>query len=152
MWYSVETFWCDESHTRFFLVHLIFKEDMWFCLKKKSFNVSLYSHMYWLIFFKLGVMIETTKLYSLKSVWMTLTFIQGHSCIRIKNFCVHFLRNFTIWMNFSRLPQLVGLLKLMLNLLCTSSIHGRRLCWCGFIKYMFNIILSLDTCEPFFQT
>ena len=32
--------------------------------------------------FQLGVMIETAKLYILISVWMTLTVIQSHSCIR----------------------------------------------------------------------
>ena len=45
---------------------------------------------------KLGVMIETTELYILMSVWMTLTFIQGHSCMRNQNFGVHFLRNFAV--------------------------------------------------------
>ena len=35
-------------------------------------------------------------LYILIPVWMTLTFIQGHSCITVRNFCVHFLRQFTV--------------------------------------------------------
>ena len=38
---------------------------------------------------------------------------------------VHFLANLiSIWMKFSKLPQQVGVLKLMLNLLCTSNIKG----------------------------
>ena len=34
---------------------------------------------------KLGIMIKTTKLYILISVWMTLMFIEGHSCMRNKS-------------------------------------------------------------------
>ena len=53
-------------------------------LFKKNFNFGLYSHICSQISFKLDMMIKTTKLYILISVWMTLTFIQGHSCIRNK--------------------------------------------------------------------
>ena len=42
------------------------------------------------------MMIKTTQLYILVSVWMALTFIQGHSCMRNKNFGVHFLANLNI--------------------------------------------------------
>ena len=42
------------------------------------------------------MMIKTTKLYILISVRMTLTFIQGHSCIKNENFGVHFLANLGI--------------------------------------------------------
>ena len=42
------------------------------------------------------MMIGAIKLYLLISVWMTLTFIQGHSCMKIENFSDHFLRNFTV--------------------------------------------------------
>ena len=45
------------------------------------------------------------------------------------------------------LPQPVGLLKLMLNLFCTSNTQGREICRCEFIKYTINIVLCLDTCE-----
>ena len=41
-------------------------------------------------------MVETTRLYILIFVWMTLTFIQGHSYMRNKKFCVHFLGNFGV--------------------------------------------------------
>ena len=48
-------------------------------------------------------------------------------------------------MNFSTLPQPVGLLKLVLNMFCTDIVKGRELC---FIKYTNNFILGLGTCEP----
>ena len=41
-------------------------------------------------------MIEITKLYILISVWMTLIFIQGHSCMRNQQFCVYFLTDLCI--------------------------------------------------------
>ena len=53
-----------------------------------------------------------------------------------------------IWMEFNLLPQPVGLLKLMLNLFCTSTIQGREICWCEFVKYMIYIVLCRDICEP----
>ena len=51
-------------------------------IKQKNFNISLYSDIYECVPFKLGLMIETSELYILTSVWMTLTSIQGHSCMR----------------------------------------------------------------------
>ena len=58
-------------------------------------------------------------------------------------------------MKFSVLSQPVGLLKLVLNLcvcVCarahTHNIQERKLCWCDFMKYMFNIVMCQDTCEP----
>ena len=54
--------------------------DLFFILKTttaattaKTFNVGLYSDICGLISFKLGMMAESTKLYILISVWMTLT-------------------------------------------------------------------------------
>ena len=44
----------------------------------------MYSHSYRLISAKFVMMIETTMLYIFISVWMTFTFIQGHSCMRNK--------------------------------------------------------------------
>ena len=52
---------------------------------KKNFNIGLHSDIYRVTFFKLSMMIETTKRNILISVWMTLTFltfIEGHSCMR----------------------------------------------------------------------
>ena len=47
-------------------------------IKKTTFSIDLYSDIYRLI----SLIVETTKLYISVSVWMTLTFIQGHSCMR----------------------------------------------------------------------
>ena len=94
-------------------------------------------------------MIETFTLYILISVWMFLTFIQGHSCMKSnKNSVSTFLENYLlIWMKSSVLSQPVGLLKFMLNLFCTNDIHGRELCWGDFMKCVFNILLCRHTCE-----
>ena len=59
-----------------------------FCTKR--INIGLYSNIYRLMSFKLGMIIKTSELYIFVSVWMTLTFIQGHGCVR-KKVCVHFL-------------------------------------------------------------
>ena len=65
----------------------------------------------------------------------------------MRNFSVHFLRNFvSIWMKFSMLPQLVGLLKLMQNVFCT--IVNREFCWCDCVRYMINVVFCLDTWKP----
>ena len=50
-------------------------------------------------------------------------------------------------MKFSMWPQSMGLLKLMLNLFCRSTIEGRGLCWQNFMKYMLNVVMCQDTCE-----
>ena len=52
-----------------------------------SLDIDLYSDIYRLVSFKLSMTIETTQLYIFISVWMTFTFIQGHSCMRNQNFC-----------------------------------------------------------------
>ena len=61
----------------------------------KNVNADLYLDIYESISFKLGMIIETTKLYIFISVCMTLTFIQGHCCMSKKKkikktVCVHF--------------------------------------------------------------
>ena len=69
----------------------------------KNFNVGHYTHtfelkfviaysdLYGLISFKLGIVIETIKLNTLISVWMILTFIQGHICMENKKKLVSYL-------------------------------------------------------------
>ena len=42
------------------------------------------------------MMIETSKLYILISVGMALSYIQGHSCMKIKTVSFHFLGNFSV--------------------------------------------------------
>ena len=69
---------------------------------------------------------------------MILTFIHGHSCMR-NFFFAEILQS--IWMKFSMLPHPVGLLKLILNLVCTSQIQ------IDFVKHTFNIVLCEDTRE-----
>ena len=48
----------------------------------KKINVGLYSNNHRPISLKLGMMIKTTKLYILISVWVILSFTRGHRCIR----------------------------------------------------------------------
>ena len=50
-------------------------------------------------------------------------------------------------MEFSMLPQLLGLLKLKLKSFCTSNIEGRELCGLDFIENMFNIVMYQDMCK-----
>ena len=64
----------------------------------RNMNVGLYSDIYrHIFFFKLCIMIETARFYVLISAWMTLTFIQGHSCIRNKKIWCPFSRKFKDW-------------------------------------------------------
>ena len=44
--------------------------------------IGLYSDIYRVISFKLGVMVGTTMLYILISVWMTMAVIKSHSCMK----------------------------------------------------------------------
>ena len=67
---------------------------MWFC--QQDLNSGLNSHIYRPISFKLGLMIETTKLYIL-IMWMTLMFFQV--IWEIKDLNVHFLTNLGIDVN-----------------------------------------------------
>ena len=46
--------------------------------KKTMFNIIMCQDTFEPICFKLGMMLNTTKLYILIPVWMTLMFIQGH--------------------------------------------------------------------------
>ena len=63
-----------------------------------GFTISVISCSYKLISFKLCMMIEAIKLYILISVWMILTFIQGHSCMRNqKLLCIFFWGKFLSW-------------------------------------------------------
>ena len=78
IWHAVETCWFDESHTYFISSDQYSRERIQMSLfhKKKTpnFIIGLLSDIYRWISFKYGVTIDTTKLYSLIAVWMTLTF------------------------------------------------------------------------------
>ena len=109
----------------------------------------MYSDIYRPISFKVGMIIEITNLWILVSVWMTLTFIHGHSCMKRNASVSIFLEiSLLILTNFRMLLQLVDLLKLKLNLFCTNNIQGRKHCWHDFIKYTVNIVLCWDISEP----
>ena len=60
--------------------------------KHTHLNVGLYSDIYRPIFFKLGMVIETTDSYTLTLVWMISTFNQGHSYMRNQNLLFPFFR------------------------------------------------------------
>ena len=69
--------------------------------KRENYDVGLYSNIYLPLSFKLGLMIETTMLCILISVWKTLTFPQGQSSIKNKkSFDVHFLAYLIIDLEF----------------------------------------------------
>ena len=84
---SFQSVWTSYS---FYLIHSVFKgQNPTYVIllgtppppkkkkkhKKKRFNIGLYLDIY-------SAMIGTAKLDILISVWMILTFIQGHSCVR----------------------------------------------------------------------
>ena len=111
-----------DSIFSFYRVHSVFNGEIatLVIFKKQTnntFSIGLCSDLCWLIFFKLDVMIETTKLYFLISVWLTLTFIQDHSCVRYQRLWCPFPQQFCCQFGWnSELPQPVGFLKLTLNL------------------------------------
>ena len=79
-----------------YCVHSDFKGENSYEFVKKKIDIGLYLDIYRPVFFKLSVMIETTKLYIFMSVWMTLIFIQGHSCMRNQKLWFNFLTNLGI--------------------------------------------------------
>ena len=104
--------------------HLIYKGEnlirVILLLKKKpNFDVGFCSDIYTPNSFKHCVMIEITMLYILMSVWITLTFIQAHSCMRNQTLSGLFSQTF---------HSCVGLFELMVKLFCTSTVQGRELC------------------------
>ena len=70
---------------------------------------------------------------------MTLTFIQGHSC-------VHALGNVVDYFDEIQYFATTCLFKLLLNLFCTSIIQGRELCSHDLVKFMFKVVMCQDTC------
>ena len=100
IWYSVETCWSDEPHTHHpcFISSILYWRErtlpMWFC--GKNVHIVWYSDIYVPISLKFGIIIETTNLHILISVWLTLTSMQGHSCMRNQNFDAPFLANLCV--------------------------------------------------------
>ena len=58
----------------------------------------------------------------------------------------------TIWMEISMLPQPIGLLKLILNVICTIHIQGRELYLLDFVKFTLNTGCVRTLGTDFFRT
>ena len=84
---------------QFYLILLIFKRENPTCmiLLFEKIIVGLYWDIYRLIFCQSCITIGTTKLWMLTSVWMTMTFIQSHSCVRYQKLLCPFSRKFWSW-------------------------------------------------------
>ena len=94
------------------------------------------------------MMIKTTKLYVLISVWMTLTFTHCHSLARNHSFWVHFLGSFADDLDeIQYAPQPVGFVEAYARFILERNIQGRELSW-HCMKYTFNIFVCQDTSEP----
>ena len=84
-------------------------------------------------------MIETTELYMLIPVWMTVIFIQEQSCMKSKTSVLIFSQiSELIWIECSILSQPVGLLKLMLNMFCIIDIQGRELDLRDYVVHLYH--------------
>ena len=132
VWWTFHLFYFSPiscSRERTLLVSFVRKSNT-------NFNVGLDSYIYRLIYFKLGRMIETTKLYILISVWMNLTFIQGHSCMTKQKNLVHVLsQQFCGQFGWNQLCSTTcWFVAAHAEFLCTSNFQGRELCWRDFVK------------------
>ena len=119
---------------------------MWFWLqkkkkKKKKNHVGLYLDIYWLISFKLGVIIQIAELFILVPVLVTLTFIQGHGCIRGENF-TQFLIDFD---EIQYAAKICWCVESQAKFICiVINIQRRELVFCDFIKCSLNTGLCSD--------
>ena len=108
--------------------------------RKKKIRVAGFD-LYGPVSFKLEMMMDTRKLYTLRPVWIALTFIQDHSYLKSKHFWAQFLAN-----SFFNLDESYNatspdtLLKFMLNLFHMTGIQRRGFDWRIFKK---NITLPL---------
>ena len=148
IWSAVETCCCDEPHTHFILSILYLKErTVRMLFHWRHWFIGSFSDSYRQIYFRLGMMIEITKLCILISVgWLWPSF-KVTVVWETKSLVSIFLQiSVSIWMKFSVVPQPVDLFKLLVNLICTSTIQEKILCW-RFMKYMFNLVLCQDNYE-----
>ena len=96
-----------------------FHQKSWCCLVLNTF---------WPIYFKMWQMIGITELCSLTPVWVTVIFINDHSCMRTQILVLIFLQiSHFACIIFSLLPRLLGLFKFMLNLFCMVLCKGENL-------------------------
>ena len=96
------------------------------------------------------MVIKTTKFYILITVWMTLTFSQGHICLRklLKSVLIFSQISQSIWLKRSMFPQPVGLLRFRLNTFRVISVQGRELYSADFVRYTLNIDLHSEAYQP----
>ena len=123
------------------------REPYWYDFAETNFNFGLYSDIYRPISFKLRTMIENTKLHFYVS--LDDLYLHSRSQLYEKSKPVSIFSEMLLmtWMKLIMLPQPVGLSKLRLNLICTSTIQRRELCRRDFTKFRMNIILCQDTGE-----
>ena len=100
---------------------------------KKTSDVDLLSDIYRLISFKLGVIMDTTTLYDMIAVLMTLIFIQHLNYMRKQKLLCIFLTNFeSVWIEFGMLPWPVDLFNCFLAWLMFKEENSISVCFCIF--------------------
>ena len=116
----------------------------WPSLHGKNCNVRHYMQTFQPLFFFFYTYQACTRHHSLLPLYSTFTDLDLHFDNSLDDLDLHsrpqlyeklkilvsiFLQtNVSIWMKFSMLPQPFGLLKLRLNVFCTSNTEGRELC------------------------
>ena len=111
IWHTVETCWCDETHTHFISYFSVFKGgNPTYGIAFEKTKVGLCSDIYRPISFRLGRMIETTKLYIL----ICLDDLDVHSRSKLYEKSKTLISIFSqiglsIWIRFSMLPQPLSL-------------------------------------------
>ena len=166
IWYTVETFWCDKSYIDVILSIQLSREKsllMWF----RSFFVFVFVFCFALAY----IQTFRNQMFSNLVVWWrplctTFWYQFGWPWLSFKVTVVWEIKtsvsilseiSLLIWMKFTILPQPVGLLKLLLNLVFTIKIQMRKHCWWCFIfygggkkkkkkKYIYMGVCQ-DTCE-----
>ena len=95
----------DEYHTHVIILDQHLRDRTQFRLFRRKgggrkISTTFHSDGFRLIFFKLEMITDTTKLYTSTPILMTLGFFQGHSCIRkhklLRSFSRKFLKLFRL--------------------------------------------------------
>ena len=92
VWSAAMTCWCVQAPADFCSMIYFHGNELYLhYFEKTLYKIGLCLDAYELIFFKLGMMIDMTKLYILIPVLMTLTVIQGHRVMKnlepVQSFC-----------------------------------------------------------------
>ena len=144
MWYTVETCWCGEahSHTHLCWSFTIQGREPYLCdiVGKKVFK-----HLKT----KLGLVKEITKFYVLTPIWMTLTFIQGHSCMGSQKRVTIFSQNFNLTIGLDEIQYVatIWFVEAHADYILHKNNQGGEMCWRDFIKYTLNMVMCQDSCE-----